>query len=836
MKKIFTLFAATLLSLGAWAQESVSVTWTLGAKVYENIDGVPSDQNAITGILTKGSNMNGKGSRTAKPSSGDIKMTTWSQAIKGAYDANTYVEFTVTPKTGYSFKPTSISFDHCAAKTGNGRFDIEYIQGDNVSSLAKTAESPRTDEDATKDAATNAKTPYHFTYNISNGVVSEDAQVVRLYFYSKDANDGSSREFGLANVVIMGVSEAVGETREAAGINWSVEELTYKVRDNVPALPELQNPNNLAITYSSTNAEVAEVNAAGEVVLKNTKEGIAFITADFDGDENYRPGSSTLKVTVTTNRVTNKLVYFDGEKLSPEVDNIYKAELDSYPTGVIFKDRCLTIETHSETINGNVAGEYCGQKFTKSIQVKVNSEPSDEDPYGDEYGDSESEARKTTSIVVKPKVDMTLYVYGRRQTLENPDKYEEIDDVENNVITCNHYYTFVANDGKSLKFDDTDEPTVVLEKTVYLGEWVGTDYVFAVSEVELQAGQEYNMYAIGTTYQVNGIGYIEKEKNPNVMPSDDNIIAFVSGTNGGSMTDDNGFTVARTGSGKLSSGNNIMVYGKNYTSTKMKGIITDNEQITYTITAPEGKVISAVTVYAYASNHKTEDAIYFTKVGNHTFAEGETEAIASTEAKTPVVNSFSHIMLNSVDMELHTGLNDDVCAVFEVTIFNKEHAPAAPVLTVDGEEHTGEELEFAEETAVVMNPAVAHHNIYFHFAAEEAQPAPAKVMLYAEGATKAPVSSMVHEGKTFTLMPEDGVTIDKAGTLSFFAHDPVNDLTSEVKTLKVKGNGVVTGIENVSVDAAVEVEYFNLQGIRVANPENGVFIHRQGKEVKKVVL
>ncbi|MDE5785878.1 MAG: hypothetical protein K2H98_05030 [Duncaniella sp.] len=831
MKKIFTLFAATLLSLGAWAQESVSVTWTLGAKVYENIDGVPSDQNSVTGILTKGSNMNGKGSRTAKPSSGDIKMTTWSQAIKGAYDADTYVEFTVTPKDGYSFKPTNISFDHGSVKNGMGRYDIEYRNGENVVSVAKTKTSTRINE-STDDASLN----YHCSYALKDTEATEDSHVVRIYFYSSSATDGSSREFGLANVIISGVAEALGETREAADINWAVEELAYKIRDNVPALPELQNPHNLAVTYSSTNAEVAEVNEAGEVVLKNTKEGIAFITADFDGDDNYRPGSSTLKVTVTTNRVVNKLVYFDGEKLSPEVDKIYKAELDSYPTGEIYKDRCLTIETRSETINGSVAGEYAGQKFTKSIQVKVNSEPSDEDPYGNEYGDSESEARKTTSLIVKPNVDLTLYVYGRRQTLENADKYEEIDDEENNVITCNHYYTFVANDGKSLKFDDTDEPTVVLEKNVYLGEWVGTDYVFGISEVELQAGQEYNMYAIGTTYQVNGIGYIEKEKNPNVVPSDDNIIAFVSGTNGGSMTDDNGFTVARTGAGKLSSGNNIMVYGKNYTSTKMKGIITDDEQITYTITAPEGKVISAVTVYAYASNHKTDDAIYFTKVGNHTFAEGETEAIASTDAKTPVINSFNHIMLNSVDMELHTGLNDDVCAVFEVTIYNAEHAPAAPVLTVDGEEATSDEYEFESETAVVINPSAAHHNIYFHFAAEEAQAAPAKVKLYAEGATAAPVTSMVHEGKTFTLMPEEGVTINKAGTLSFFAHDPVNDLTSEVKALKVKGNGVVTGIENVAVDAAGQVEYFNLQGIRVANPENGVFIRRQGNDVKKVVL
>lgn len=48
--------------------------------------------------------------------------------------------------------------------------------------------------------------------------------------------------------------------------------------------------------------------------------------------------------------------------------------------------------------------------------------------------------------------------------------------------------------------------------------------------------------------------------------------------------------------------------------------------------------------------------------------------------------------------------------------------------------------------------------------------------------------------------------------------------------------GSSTGIDNVAagnVDAPAE--YFNLQGVRVANPENGIFICRQGNKVTKVV-
>lgn len=45
-----------------------------------------------------------------------------------------------------------------------------------------------------------------------------------------------------------------------------------------------------------------------------------------------------------------------------------------------------------------------------------------------------------------------------------------------------------------------------------------------------------------------------------------------------------------------------------------------------------------------------------------------------------------------------------------------------------------------------------------------------------------------------------------------------------------------TGVEDLNADTLAPVEYYNLQGIRVENPENGIFIRRQGNNVTKVVL
>ncbi|MBQ7941501.1 MAG: chitobiase/beta-hexosaminidase C-terminal domain-containing protein [Muribaculaceae bacterium] len=49
-------------------------------------------------------------------------------------------------------------------------------------------------------------------------------------------------------------------------------------------------------------------------------------------------------------------------------------------------------------------------------------------------------------------------------------------------------------------------------------------------------------------------------------------------------------------------------------------------------------------------------------------------------------------------------------------------------------------------------------------------------------------------------------------------------------------NDIQTGIEDAMIDADAPVEYYNLQGVKVANPENGIFIKRQGGKAIKVVL
>lgn len=55
--------------------------------------------------------------------------------------------------------------------------------------------------------------------------------------------------------------------------------------------------------------------------------------------------------------------------------------------------------------------------------------------------------------------------------------------------------------------------------------------------------------------------------------------------------------------------------------------------------------------------------------------------------------------------------------------------------------------------------------------------------------------------------------------------------------IKTKFTVDKSGVEDVIVkDEKAPVEYYNMQGIRVANPENGIFIRRQGDKATKVAL
>ncbi len=91
-----------------------------------------------------------------------------------------------------------------------------------------------------------------------------------------------------------------------------------------------------------------------------------------------------------------------------------------------------------------------------------------------------------------------------------------------------------------------------------------------------------------------------------------------------------------------------------------------------------------------------------------------------------------------------------------------------------------------------------------------------------------------------------GVAYDVAGNLYatdlsgyFQAFAPVkaeNTYTTVANEKLAVTGGLLTGVESTIADENAPVEYFNMQGVKVNAPENGIFIKRQAGKTTKVVL
>lgn len=118
-----------------------------------------------------------------------------------------------------------------------------------------------------------------------------------------------------------------------------------------------------------------------------------------------------------------------------------------------------------------------------------------------------------------------------------------------------------------------------------------------------------------------------------------------------------------------------------------------------------------------------------------------------------------------------------------------------------------------------------------------------------ESAAKAPSRAQLNDG---TIEDTDEwynhgsyqITIDKNNTVhqdrgySFIANHAETGLKSDALNLYVGSDGTLTGVEGISTeaDADAPVEFYDLQGRMVANPQGGIFIRRQGSKVTKVAL
>ncbi|MCM1163791.1 MAG: hypothetical protein NC339_06050 [Muribaculaceae bacterium] len=308
----------------------------------------------------------------------------------------------------------------------------------------------------------------------------------------------------------------VEDAGEPAPISYPNPVIALKIRDAFTS-PVLTNTENLPVTYASSNTSLATVNAStGVVTLKEGVLGETVISATFAGNDKYIKTVAECKITVASN-VT--YVYAGNPALTAPkdfpVDKIIDAAYTTEGTqvltkkGVFLDDDYVVMSTANDgaKLNG-YAQTYLGQTFTKSLQVLVDAAPSASAPTGKAH-------KETTAIVVEPKEDMTLVIFGLRKVEIDPKLTVTEDDLPQNNLTMTQYFTFAANDKYSVMVMEQGEYAAPMAQTQVLGAWAlaadqtvkdPRNNAYTGTTVELTKGKKYTVYAT-QTYNLNGIGY-----------------------------------------------------------------------------------------------------------------------------------------------------------------------------------------------------------------------------------------------------------------------------------------------------------------------------------------
>ncbi len=164
-------------------------------------------------------------------------------------------------------------------------------------------------------------------------------------------------------------------------------------------------------------------------------------------------------------------------------------ETSTAPGTTLVDNELIVAKTVYATTLKADARTIAGEAFTHYIQVRVDKDPTAENPAGTEKDGS-------TPILLEAKKDVSLTIYYRRQSTAqttNPDTGEAISG------------DFAENDGKDVKvFNQADFSLLTGEMTI-VEPTADFKYGYATKKVELAEGGKYVIAARGTTCQFYGI-------------------------------------------------------------------------------------------------------------------------------------------------------------------------------------------------------------------------------------------------------------------------------------------------------------------------------------------
>ena len=322
MKRLLLTAFAVVATMGAMAQ-TVTARWELSDKdnlSQVEVTGEETYTSLITETFQKGTNIGAVATMTGSNADTELKAVTYDPYFTtftpttrvGAKTANHYIRVAVTPKSGHTFKPTSIAFDAAKVGTDGGNVDVYYKIGTGSEVALATGLAPLRN----KISTTNSTGFSHHEYTLGDVIAEGKAFYIYLYIYNLNGTDNANpKAMAFRNVTIKGaVDEEIFTTKtfvesftctgtETYGEEGATIDLTNLTKDlkngGLVTYPKKLYGNPANFTLALKEGYTYDVQYSGHVaivkILKGTEQVFYFEVMFTVTDRAPKPAAKPLK-------------------------------------------------------------------------------------------------------------------------------------------------------------------------------------------------------------------------------------------------------------------------------------------------------------------------------------------------------------------------------------------------------------------------------------------------------------------------------------------------------------------------------------------------------------
>ena len=181
-------------------------------------------------------------------------------AKESAAAESNLIKFTITPKPGFTFTPTKVTFTATRWGTNGGKMDVAWYNSNKTSASLETGFTPNRENDAAQPYSTKT---YDLTTN--TGVVAGEGECgLQFYLYNLDAG----KNYGFANIIIEGTLSGTEKelpilaSFKANGTEYTVDEVfgdLYEADLELSKSESMISESNPLTEITATSGEVGTV-------------------------------------------------------------------------------------------------------------------------------------------------------------------------------------------------------------------------------------------------------------------------------------------------------------------------------------------------------------------------------------------------------------------------------------------------------------------------------------------------------------------------------------------------------------------------------------------------